>query len=110
MKLFYPVKMFSEETGEEHQMTVGSIQDSLFSNHQVSTDRNIFYTVFQALRDFCVGVSQIKNTANIYSNLINDIYQLTEKRTGDYFLCEIILPFAVKNIDLEVINIKKINN
>ena len=77
LKLLFLVKMFKEETDEEHGMKLSQIRDYLEA-YSIHADRKTLYQDFEALRDFGYDIIKVKVDKQFYYYLGNRDFDLPE--------------------------------
>ena len=77
LKMLYLVKIFSEETDEQHSLTVSEIISRL-AELGVNADRKTLYLDFEELRDFGIDIISTKKGRNCYYHLRDRAFELPE--------------------------------
>lgn len=78
-KMLYLMKIFSEETDDEHFLTLEEIIKKL-SAYGINTERKTVYTDFDELRDFGVDIIKEKIGRNFYYHLGSRTFELPEMK------------------------------
>jgi predicted DNA-binding transcriptional regulator YafY len=77
LKLLYLVKIFNEETDEEHGITTKTLIEKL-SGYEVNADRKTIYTDIEELRHFGLDIVSYKEGHNTYYQLLSRDFELAE--------------------------------
>ncbi len=78
-KMLYLVKIFSEETDDDHSLTMQEIIRKL-AEHGVNADRKTLYTDFEELRDFGFDILMEKSGRNFYYHIGRRSFELPEMK------------------------------
>ena len=77
LKMLYLVKIFSEETDDEHGLTIPEIQTRL-EGYGVNADRKTLYQDFDLLRDFGLDIITTRSGRNHYYHLGSRDFEIPE--------------------------------
>jgi len=77
LKLLYLMKIFSEDTDDEHMLTLPQIIDKLDA-YGVSAERKTLYQDFELLRDFGFDIVGVQAQRNYYYHIGNRNFELPE--------------------------------
>ena len=77
LKLLYLAQIFSQETDEEHQLTLKEIADKL-ANYGVNADRKTLYLDFEELEHFGLDIEKEQRNRNTYYYLGERDFELPE--------------------------------
>ncbi len=77
LKLLYLMNIFSEDTDEEHMLTLPQITQKLKA-YGVEVERKTLYQDFELLRDFGFDIIGVKARRNYYYHIGNRKFELPE--------------------------------
>lgn len=77
LKLLYLMKIFSEDTDEEHMLTLPEIIDKL-SLYGISAERKTLYQDFELLRHYGFDIVGVQTQRNYYYHIGNRNFELPE--------------------------------
>ena len=77
LKLLYLLKILSEETDDNHGLTVKEITAKL-NAYNITADRKTMYTDFETLRNYGVDIVQVKNGRDTYYHIGTRKFELPE--------------------------------
>ena len=77
LKMLYLAKIFSEETDDQHYLTISEIIEKL-SLYGVNADRKTLYSDFDELRDYGLDILTEQDGRNFYYHLGNREFELPE--------------------------------
>ena len=77
LKLLYLVKIFTEDTDDQHALTLSQIVDKLHA-YGVNAERKTLYQDFELLRDFGVDIIGVQMQRSYYYHIGNRDFELPE--------------------------------
>ena len=77
LKLLYLVKIFTEDTDDQHALTLSQIVDKLHA-YGVNAERKTLYQDFEILRDFGFDIIGVQTQRNYYYHIGNRKFELPE--------------------------------
>lgn len=77
LKLLYLLKILSEETDDNHSLTIKEITAKL-NSHNITADRKTMYTDFETLRLFGVDIIPVKEGRDTYYHIGTRKFELPE--------------------------------
>ena len=77
LKLLYLVKIFTEDTDDQHALTLPQIVDKLHA-YGVNAERKTLYQDFELLRDFGVDIIGVHMQRSYYYHIGNRDFELPE--------------------------------
>lgn len=77
LKLLYLLKILSEETDDNHGLTVKEISAKL-NAYSITADRKTMYTDFETLRNYGVDIIHVKNGRDTYYHIGTRKFELPE--------------------------------